>query len=355
MRFLLLPLLTLTLAAQSPAPEASKPAAPTIPVESPVTAVPEEAAPKAEVTQAPAPAIPAPAKPKEDQVLARIDGKLVRESEFELYLTVAYNDQQRMQIGMIEGARKQVQDQFLQYKLLEAKAKLEKMDQDKAFMQQRTFLEMDLLVHSLLNRDGKELQKKIALKDEEIKAFYDKHSDRFMSKGTFSARHILIGLKGAPRMGDKGVTEEEAKAKIAKIQEELKAGKKFDDLAKEYSDDASNKNNGGLIKDAAFGGFAKEFEEAVHKQELGQVGEPVKTSFGYHLIIVDGRTPKQPATLDAVRDRVKQQMVPERKDAATKKFIEDTKKELDFVAGPDAAKDAPKAAPVKAKTKTKKM
>jgi len=353
MRFLLLPLLTLTLAAQTPAPDAPKP--PTVPTESPVTAVPATPAPAAE--EAPAPMPPVPAKPKEDQVLARIDGKLVRDSEFELYLTVAYNEQQRMQIGMIEGARKQVQDQFLQYKLLEAKAKLEKMDQDKAFVQQRTFLEMDLLVHSLLNRDGKELQKKIALKDEDIKAFYDKHPDRFVSKGTFSARHILIGLKGSPSMGDKGLTEDEAKAKIAKIQAELKAGKKFEELTKDYSDDPGSKDAGGLYENKSFGEFVPEFEEAVRKQTVGQVGEPVKTVHGYHLIQVEKVTPPAVPAFEEIKDKVKQAATQERQEEVFKAYINEAKQVIPYVDGPEAAKavaKVPGKTPVKGATKNKK-
>ena len=95
MRLLLLPLLTMSLVAQTPAPEAAKPEAP-----KPESAAPAPA-PKA------APAKPAtPAQPKVDKILARVDGKVIRESDLDAYIAIAYNEQQRMQIAMIEGARR---------------------------------------------------------------------------------------------------------------------------------------------------------------------------------------------------------------------------------------------------------
>jgi peptidyl-prolyl cis-trans isomerase C len=349
----LLPLITLTLAPQPP--EAAKPVA-LVPVESPVQAVPDEAKPAPKVDE-PLPAPAAPAKPKEDKILARIDGKVIRESEFELYLGVAYNEQQRMQIAMIEGARKQVQDQFLQYRLLEAKARREKMDQEKTFTQQRSFMEMDLLVRAIFNRDGKELQKKVNLQDEEVKAYFDQHPDRFMSKGSFSARHILVGVKGSPSQGDKGLTDEEAKAKIAKIQAELKAGKKLEDLTKEYSDDPGSKDQGGLYENKAFGEFVPEFEEAVRKQAVGQVGEPVKTMHGYHLIQVEKIAPPALPAFDEVKDKVRQAATMERQEQVIKAYIEEAKKGIPYVEGPEAAKEpvkTPGKAAVKGTPKSKK-
>jgi len=294
-------------------------------------------------------------------VIGRIGSRIIYERDLHAWMKALAGPKQFENYVKNIPMMANVRQQYLEKVVLAAKAHKDGLDKLPEFKTQMEIQKDQVLVGLMMNPDragskGAELKDKAENPtEEEIQAYFVKNAQRYDTPEKFTARHILVGIKGAPRMGDKGLTEEEAKIKIAKIQEELKAGKKFDDLAKEYSDDASNKNNGGLIKDAAFGGFAKEFEEAVHKQEIGQVGEPVKTSFGYHLIIVDGRAPKQPAALEAVRDRVKQQMTPERKDAATKKFIEDTKKELDFVAGPDAAKDAPKAAPVKAKAKTKKM
>jgi peptidyl-prolyl cis-trans isomerase C len=343
MRLFLLPLLTLTLAAQTPAPDSPEGR---IPVESPIQA--QEGRPEARPA---APAKPAaPATPKEDKILARIDGQMVRDSDVDFYIRTAYNEQQQMQIAMIQGAREQVQETFLQTKVLEAKARRAGLDKDKSFTQQRSLMEMDILVRALFNRDGKELEKKVALADDDIKAYYEGHKDRFMTKGSFSARHILVGLKGSPSMGDKGYTDEEAKARIAKIQAELKAGKKLEELTQEYSDDPGSKEVGGLYENRAFGEFVPEFEDAVRKQALGQVGEPVKTLHGYHLIQAEKITPPSVPAFEEVKDKAQQMATMERRDMVMKEYVEAAKKEMSCVFGPDAAKAAPRAkGPAKAK------
>jgi len=347
MRLLLLPLLTLTLAASAQTaqtPQApAKPAQPAPAQAAPAPAVSAEAtpaaAPEAEVpepVQAPAKAVAA--KPKEDKVLARINGQVIRESDFDMYVGLAYNDQQRMQIAMVQGAREQLQNQFLQAKLLEAKARKEHLDAGGEYAKRRSFMEMDILVRALFERDGEALRKQLDLKDEDFKAYYENHKDRFQTKETFDARHILIGVKGSPAAGDKGLTDEEAKAKVAKLQAELKAGKKFDDLAKEYSDDPGSKEKGGLYENIAFGSFTPEFEEAVRKQPAGQVGEPVKTSFGYHIIQVEKITPSHVPPFEEVKAEVQKAATQERQEKVMKVYIDAAKKEIPYIDGPEAAK-----------------
>lgn len=333
MRLLLLPLLTLSLAAQTPQ-EAPKTEAKPAPV-----AAPE--APKAERQEAP--------KPKENAVLACINGKVYRDSDLDAYIAAAYNDQQRMQIAMVEGARKQVQQQFLQSRLLEAKARKEKLNQGPAFAEKASLAEMDVLVRLLFERDGESLRAQLNLKDEDTKAYYEAHKDKFMSPETFNCRHLLINVKGGAQAGDKGLTEEEAKAKIAKLQEELKAGKKFEDVAKENSDDPGSKDKGGLYENISFGSFVPEFEAAVRKQAIGVVGEPVKTTYGYHLIVVEKINPSHLQPFDEVKDKVHQMATQARQETVMNAYLEAAKKEVTYVEGPEAAKAAAKQPAARAK------
>lgn len=337
MRFLLLPLLTMSLVAQTPAPEAAK-----TEVAKPAPVSPESAAPAQ-----PVPAKPAvPAQPKVDKIIARIDGKAIRESDLDAYIAIAYNEQQRMQIAMIEGARKQIQDQFLQARLIAAKARREKLDQTELFNKRREMSEMELLVRAMFERDGEKLQGQLDLKDEAYKAYYDAHQDRFKTKESFDARHILVAVKGGPAGSDTGLTDDEAKAKIAKIQAELKAGKKLADLVKDYSDDPGSKDKNGLYEDISFGSFAPEFEEAVHKQAIGQVGEPVKTSYGYHLIQVEKITPSHVQPFDEVKDKVKQAATQAKQEEVMKAYIEEIKKSIPYAEG-EAAEKAIEKTPAK--------
>lgn len=102
-----------------------------------------------------------------------------------------------------------------------------------------------------------------------------------------TAKHILISYKGADRTTAER-TEEEATKLTQEILQKIKNGENFDELAKKYSDDTSNKDQGGLldspVKDNE-GRYVKEFEKGtIALQKEGQVSEAVKTPFGYHII-----------------------------------------------------------------------
>jgi len=343
----LLPLLSLALAAQG-APEAPKPQAPAAaPAQPPSAPAMTPARP-----MMPTPPAAKPAPIPEDQVIARIGKRLIHEKDFLDWLKVAAG-KRFDQVARMPNGLANARNQYLDIQLLAAKARKERLQTTQDFLKMQKVQEDQILSQILTNddREGSEAQKvKIKAEnptEEEMRAYLEKNAQRFETPEKFTARHLLVGLKGAPKVGEKGLTDDEAKAKIAKIQGELKAGRPFEDLVKEYSDDPGAKASNGLYKDQAYGGFVKEFQDAVRTQELGKVGEPVKTIYGYHLIEVDARTPKQPATFEAAKDRIKQMMLPERKEALRKEFLEKTRKEMDFVAGADAAASLPKAAPAK--------
>ena len=309
LRTLLLPLLTLSLVAQAPAP------APT------TTAAPAVAEPEVKRT--------------EDKPIAHIDGKPVMESDFLMFLDLAYNPQQRMQIAMAEGAMKEVQQTYLQTRLFEAKARKEGLDKDPAFARKRAIMEMDLLVRALFDRDGTALQEKLKLSDQDVKAYYDGHADQFRTPETFSARHILVGTKDSPAANGKGLTEAQAKAKVARIQAALKAGRKLKDLVKANSDDPGSKDKGGLYENIPFGSFQPEFEAAVRAQAPGKVGQPVKTPFGYHLIQVEKISPAKLEPFEASKEKAQQLATQARQEQVMKDFIDGIKKEIPYEEVPE--------------------
>jgi peptidyl-prolyl cis-trans isomerase C len=321
LRSVILSTATLVLAAQTPAPEALKPA-------TAATAPEAKSAPKAAAKAAP--------KVAADPVLATIGKEVIRESDFQLFLDTTMTDQQRMQLQFIDGARQQYLTRFLEFKSLAAKARKEGLQKQPDHAKKLAIMDMQLLIQSLMERDGPALQEKLALKDNEVKAYFDAHPDKFKTPEMFTARHILIGTRAN---GDqKALTDEEAKAKADKVLAELKAGKTFDAAAKEYSDDPGSKDKGGLYEDTAFGKFVPEFDQAVRSQTLGKVGDPVKTMFGYHLIEVEKITPAVAQTFDAAKDSAKEQATAERQELVMQGYMDGVKKEVAFKAAP-----APKA------------
>ncbi len=128
--------------------------------------------------------------------------------------------------------------------------------------------------------------KKNPVTDAEIKAEYDRYKAQVGDK-EYHARHILVA------------TEAEAKEIIVK----LKAGTKFEELAKVSKDGSAA--NGGDLGWANAGSYVKPFSDAMVALKNGQFTEtPVKTSFGYHVIkLEDNRAAKIPP-LEEVKGKV---------------------------------------------------
>ena len=128
--------------------------------------------------------------------------------------------------------------------------------------------------------------------DADAQAEYDKIKAE-QSGMEYHARHILVD------------SEDDAKKLIAQI----KAGAKFEDLAKKNSKDTGSAENGGDLDWAKPGAYVPEFATALQGLKKGQMTEtPVKTQFGYHIIkLEDVRSAQFPGFAE-VKDKVKQQM-----------------------------------------------
>ncbi|MCM3703871.1 peptidylprolyl isomerase [Paenibacillus macerans] len=134
----------------------------------------------------------------------------------------------------------------------------------------------------------------IAMENEENKVTEDDMKKEFEAAKenftTASVRHILIGFTDP---GGKQRSEEET-LKLAKdIKARLDKGEDFATLAKKYSEDPGSKDNGGLYENANVSGWVEEFKQAALTQPVNKIGDPVKTSYGYHIIRVESRNEKK--------------------------------------------------------------
>jgi peptidyl-prolyl cis-trans isomerase C len=127
--------------------------------------------------------------------------------------------------------------------------------------------------------------------DEAVQAAYDKEIASFQPQPEFHAAHILVD------------SEEKAKA----LKAEIDGGKAFAEVAKENSTDGSAAN-GGDLGWFGVGQMVPEFEAAVKAMEPGQVSDPVKSQFGYHLILLEETRESSPPPLDAVRPQIENQL-----------------------------------------------
>ncbi len=134
------------------------------------------------------------------------------------------------------------------------------------------------------------------------------------------ARHILINF---PEVTE-GTTQEQVDAetleKIKAIRERIVKGEAFVDVAKEVSDDTGSKESGGDLGWFGKGRMVAEFENAAFSQTPGVLGDPVKTQYGYHLILVEEKDPARKVDeteLTQRRDTAFTTWLTTQKDAAT--------------------------------------
>lgn len=118
-----------------------------------------------------------------------------------------------------------------------------------------------------------------------IENYYNTHIAEFSQPKQYRARHIL--LKIAQNADE--TTDKEVRDKAKKIIADIKAGAKFEELAKQYSEDEVSKVRGGDLDYFPEGRMVKPFEDAVKNLKDGEMTEePVRTIFGYHIIKREG-------------------------------------------------------------------
>lgn len=142
-----------------------------------------------------------------------------------------------------------------------------------------------------------------AVTDEAIQQYYEANLARFQHPEDLAkASHLL--LKVTPE-----ATAEESEAvkqRILEIRQEIADGKMtFADAAKKYSQDSSA-SQGGELGYFPRGRMTEAFEKAAFELPLGQISEPVKTEYGFHLILVEDRKQKGTDPLDAVKNEIRE-------------------------------------------------
>ena len=167
-----------------------------------------------------------------------------------------------------------------------------------------------------------QITNKIEITDAESKAFYDGNLQLFKQPEQVKASHILIKVDAAATDAQKA----EARQKITDIQQKLKDGGDFAELAKEYSEGPSN-SRGGDLGYFGRGQMVKPFDEAVFAMKVDEVSGLVETRFGYHLIKVYDKKPEQTLAYADVKDKLDQRLKQEKIEKEATKYIDQLKKD----------------------------
>ena len=136
--------------------------------------------------------------------------------------------------------------------------------------------------------------------DEELRALFEAERERFVTPEKREVSHILISVP--PDAG--ADVAEAARTRLSALRSRIEVGESFEDLAREHSDDPGSAASGGVLGFIERGIMVPAFEEAAFSLEPGRLSEPVRSSYGWHLIKVTSVQESRGATFEEVRHQV---------------------------------------------------
>lgn len=253
----------------------------------------------AQTPAAPVKPAASPAVGSADPVVFIVGSTKLTKSEFETLLK-NLPEQIRTQLGGdTPEARRRFAEQFGEVILYAAEAKKRALDATptakvQLFLQEQSFLA------GLLYQQTLEASKPT---ESASKAWFDAHKADYEEA---KARHILVRFKGSPvplKPNQEDLSEEAALARTKAIRERIVKGEDFAAVAKAESDDAGSGAQGGDLGTFGHGRMVPVFEESAFTLPIGEISQPVKSQFGWHLIQVQGRTVKAFAEVKANIDK----------------------------------------------------
>jgi peptidyl-prolyl cis-trans isomerase C len=239
----------------------------------------------------------------ENKVLATVGGIAITSAEVDEFILGL--GQRGAGYNTPEG-REMVLSQLIDSKLLLLDARKNLLETEAEFKAQLAKLRENLLINYAADKVIRAAAKPT---EKEISDFYEENKDKFIAPETVNASHILVD------------TEDEINAILA----DIKSGKvSFEDAARASSKCPSGKS-GGSLGDFGRGQMVPEFESVAFDMKPGEISEPVKTQFGYHIIKLIARNESQITPLETVKADIERMLAGEKQKAAFESKINQLK------------------------------
>ena len=143
------------------------------------------------------------------------------------------------------------------------------------------------------------IKQNIEVDEGDVYARYQESKASYTSPEIRDTSHILITVRGDEEY-------DPALARITTIRERIVAGENFDDLARELSEDPGSASDGGSLGEVERGVMVQPFEAALFSMEVGQLSQPVKTSFGWHLIKLNSISGGETQSFETVKSTLEE-------------------------------------------------
>ncbi|HEY8248194.1 MAG TPA: peptidylprolyl isomerase [Hyphomicrobium sp.] len=215
-----------------------------------------------------------------EKVIVTVDGKPITEADMKLAESEIGSELANLPP---EVKRRALAEYLIDNQLFANAAEAAKLGDTPEFQKHMAYLRQRALREQLFE---KTLKGSVSV--DEAQKIYNARVSELKPEVEFAARHILV--------------DSEAKAK--ELRDKIVGGADFQQVAKENSSDTGSKEQGGFLGYFGAGQMVPEFEAAVAKMQKGQVSEPVKTNFGWHIIKLEDRRNKLPPTFEQVKETI---------------------------------------------------
>ncbi len=181
----------------------------------------------------------------------------------------------------------------------------------------------ELAERLLVRQMRKRIQQSVKVSEADLENYYTSHQKDYLAPERISAQHILIHIDESKPNG-----ETLAKQKAQQVLTALQQGKNFSELAREYSDDTTNHEEGGQLPLFTRGEMVSAFESAVWPMKPGEVSQqPVKTEFGYHIIRRGSTLPAGPKPFEEARSAFEARLQAEAEEKAVQDWLAQQKQQ----------------------------
>jgi parvulin-like peptidyl-prolyl isomerase len=181
-------------------------------------------------------------------------------------------------------------------------------------------LRIEIVNQIKFNRLLEEESKGEAVTEDVAKNYYETRPDLFQSEVLVTASHILKMAKNEDEFS-------RAEKEIIEIKNQIEEGADFVDLVKKESDDAQNDGHLGTF---GRGRMVPPFDKAVFGLSPGELSQPVRTQFGWHLILLHDKNEPVVTPFKEVKDKIIDYLNEKRKDAAFDQFLDELKKKSEI-------------------------
>jgi peptidyl-prolyl cis-trans isomerase SurA len=165
-----------------------------------------------------------------------------------------------------------------------------------------------------------EVFNKVAVTEDEARAYYQAHQAEFTTPASVTLREILLGAPADAR-GVNAAQDDELRAKAEAVRARVEGGESFEQVARDVSDSPS-KANGGVIGPLNISDLSTDLQKLIATMKVGDVTEPLRTPRGYQILKLDARTEAVTMPFDQARERISNEVFTDKRRAEFRTYLD---------------------------------